>query len=75
VTTKPEILAAIVVDWQKINTTAALHIETNYEGDAKYIAGRNAKIEADVASRKGGATAGCGPFWRAHELDLSGDGS
>lgn len=37
VTTKPEILAAIVVDWQKIETTAELHIETNYEGTAKYI--------------------------------------
>lgn len=37
VTTKPEILAAIVVDWQKIDTAAELHIETNYEGTAKYI--------------------------------------
>ncbi|MBV8979157.1 MAG: hypothetical protein JOZ13_17435 [Alphaproteobacteria bacterium] len=37
VTTKPEILAGIVVDWQKIDTATELHIETNYEGTAKYI--------------------------------------
>jgi hypothetical protein len=37
VTTKPEIIAAIVVDWRKIEVNAPLHIETNYEGTAKYI--------------------------------------
>jgi hypothetical protein len=37
VTTKPEILVAIVVDWQKIETRMELHIETNYEGTAKFI--------------------------------------
>lgn len=37
VTTKPEILAAIVVDWQRLNTATTLHIEENYEGDAIYI--------------------------------------
>jgi hypothetical protein len=36
-TTKPEILAAIVVDWQKVTAAVELHIETNYEGTAKFI--------------------------------------
>jgi hypothetical protein len=36
VTTKPEILVALVIDWEKVTGTTELHFDTNYEGTAQY---------------------------------------
>jgi hypothetical protein len=53
-TTKPEILAAIVVDWQKIEMHAELRIETNYEGEATYhdLSHDELLLQATMARRK-----------------------
>jgi hypothetical protein len=37
VTTKPEILVAIVADWKKASTKTEIHLKDNYEGTAKWM--------------------------------------
>lgn len=44
VTTKPEVLVAIVVNWKKATRTMELKIETNYEGKAIYVTATKEKL-------------------------------
>lgn len=54
VTTKPEILVAIVADWARASTKIVLRIDENYEGEAKFhdLTRENLLDQAEMPRRK-----------------------